>query len=308
MSRSRWLLPVLALLVLALVGPRRAPALGGLPPAATAVQADPAFLLPPPPPLLAAPVRVEARLSVQSHDTPADAPTVVVHAPAGVDLSATRLVIYLHGWEGCARAFLPDQPVPCRPGEAPVAGWGLAAVHAAAGTNSVLVVPQLAWRARTGDPGRFREPGFAAAWLQALVDEVLVPQLGLRGVDAVEEIVLAAHSGGYLATLQLLRHGELPVRAVVLLDALYGGGRDVAAWVAAAPGRRAVSLHTGHPGTTGQSALLARLARPSLPVAVDPPDLEAAVRAARVVVAPTRYPHGRVPEGELARLLRALPG
>lgn len=302
--RRRWILPALAGLLAASVGSLGvARGMVRPPPVASVLRADPAFLLPPPEARLAEARTVEARLSLRSHELPADAPSVVVHAPAGASLERARLVVYLHGWEGCARAFLPEGPVSCRPGEAAVAGWGLGAQADAAGSQSILVVPQLAWRARSGNPGRFREPGFAEAWLQALVDEVLGPELG---VQAIDELVLVAHSGGYLTALELLEAPGLPVRSVVLLDALYGGGRQVAAWAAAAPGRKAVSLYTPHPATRGQSALLAALTRPQLVVEEEPGDLEAAVARAQVVVSATPHPHGLVPERELARLLRGL--
>lgn len=247
---------------------------------------------------------VEARLDLSAHAVPAGAPTVVVHAPPGLDPDGATVVLYLHGWEGCARAIVGEGPVPCLDGGAPAAGWGLGARHDEAGTQSVLVVPQLAWLARTGDPGRFREPGFASAWLAELTDRVLAPRLGL---DRVEDLVVVAHSGGYRTALELL--DALPVRGVVLLDALYGGADRVASWVAAGEGRQAVSLYTGHPGTTGQSQGLARrvaLALGPQRVVIDPPAPGAALAAHRVVVGGTRWHHGAVPEKHLAEILAGL--
>lgn len=168
-------------------------------------------------------VDIEARLDLAAHPVPVGAPSVVVHAPEGFQPEGATVVLYLHGWEGCARAIVATGPVPCLDGGAPTAGWGLGARHDDAGTNSVLVVPQLAWLARSGNPGRFREPGFAAAWLAQLTAEVLGPQLGL---ERIEDLVVVAHSGGYVTALALLP--ALPVRDVVLLDALYGGGERVA--------------------------------------------------------------------------------
>lgn len=247
---------------------------------------------------------VEARLDLSAHPVPAGAPTVVVHAPPDLPPQGATVVLYLHGWEGCARAIVASGAVPCLDGGAPTAGWGLGARHDEAGTRSVLVVPQLAWRARTGNPGRFREPGFAAAWLAELTEEVLAPRLGL---DRVDDLVVVAHSGGYLTALELL--DALPVRGVVLLDALYGGADRVASWVAAGEERRAVSLYTGHPGTTGQSQGLARrvaLALGPQRVAVDPPAAGAALAGHRVVVGSTRWHHGAVPEKHLAEILAGL--
>ncbi len=248
----------------------------------------------------------EARLDHASHPLPEGAPSVVVHAPAGLDPGRAVIVVYLHGWSGCARAVLASGPVACRDGEAPVEGWGLAEQHDAAGTNTVLVVPQLPWLARSGDPGRFGEPGFAQAWQDELVERVLRPHLGIERLGAV---VVAAHSGGYMTALSLLEH-DLPVRSVLLLDALYGGGEDIARWVAAEPRRRAVSLHTANANTTQQSRLLARRAEESLGpgnLALDPESLAGAVQDHRVVVALSPHGHNDIPAEHLAELLRALP-
>ncbi|MCB9779315.1 MAG: hypothetical protein H6742_12180 [Alphaproteobacteria bacterium] len=258
-------------------------------PAAVAPAAS--LVLPGPAPTLSAPVDAAARLSVRTHaDLPSDAPSVVVHAPAGVDLERLRVVVFLHGWESDATSIAARL--------APVAG-----------DDAVLVVPQLAWRARSGNPGAFSRPGVADAWLSALVDEVLVPELGIAGPDAIDEIVLVAHSGGYVTLIELLENGHWPVRSVALLDALYGGADKVAAWTLEAPGRRALSLHTTHPGTTGQSRRLAAAVAAGLgadAVAVEPDGWERALAAHRVVVAETPVAHGAIPQAQLGEVLANL--
>ncbi len=302
----RWTRSLLALLLL--LGTPRADSAPPPPGLETLALPSDTLVLPPASPRLAAPIHLAARLSVSSHTRPTGAPDLVVHAPAGVDLHDTSLIVYLHGWEGCAQVLAASGATPCRAGEAPQPGWGLADRHDEAGTNSIMVVPQLMWRAQSGNPGRFREPGFASAWLEALVDEVLVPELGLRGREAIGEIVLVAHSGGYLTGLSLLKNDELPISSLVLLDALYGGADQVAAWALADPQRRAISLFTAHPGTRGQSLRLAQLAEAGIvgSVAVQPADLREAMQGHRVVVSQTADPHGLVPERSLSTVLAGL--
>lgn len=261
---------------------------------------------------LSGPRQLAARLSVRTHaDLPEDAPSVVVHAPAGFRPERVRLVLYLHGWEGCAAQFGPTGAATCQPGGPAVEGWGLAEAHAGAGeAQSLLVVPQLAWRARSGTPGRFSEPGVADAWLRALVAELLGPELGLERLEDIEEIVLTAHSGGYTVARELLEHGSAwPVRALVIFDGLYGGTEAFAAWAAGSPERRLVSLHTDYPATRRESQRLAELARARLgaaAVARDPEDLGAALATARVVVARSPAHHGAVPGRHLEAVLAGL--
>jgi hypothetical protein len=252
-------------------------------------------------------------MQATSHDLPAGAPSVVVHAPAGLVRDRVALVVYLHGWLGCARVIAGSGPVSCRDGDPVQHGWGLGRRHDDAGTNSVLVVPQLAWVAQSSVPGRFSEPGFADRWLSELVGTVIVPRLGLAGPDAISEVVIVAHSGGYRTALEIVENAKTwPVRSIVLFDALYEGAETLATWTLADPARRTVSLHSFQPGTTAQSRLLARRVAEELgedAVSVGPPDRVEAIRTRRVVVAPSAFEHGAMPVGELAGVLRALdPG
>ncbi len=274
-------------------------------------QADLSLALPGAPPRQPTSLQLATRLSVQTHsDLPADAPNVVVHVPEGFVADGVRLVVYLHGWGGCAAAVPAVGEVDCRPGGERVHGWELAAEHDAVGSNSLLVVPQLAWLANSGNPGAFSRAGVADAWLDALVGEVLQPELGLVGPEAIDEIVIVAHSGGYMTAGELVEHAEAwPLRSVVLLDALYGRAGAFAAWASAAEGRQVVSLHTPHPGTTSQSRRLADVLEGAFgadAVARDPDQLGHAVASHRVVVSRTAVSHGAVPREHLREVLTGL--
>src|SRR5688572_14480104 len=59
-----------------------------------------------------------------------NAPSAVVHAPRGFD--PTRpfdVVVFLHGWTGCARVLARPGRVACREGEPARDGWGLTERH-----------------------------------------------------------------------------------------------------------------------------------------------------------------------------------
>jgi hypothetical protein len=246
----------------------------------------------------------------------ADAPEAVAHLPAGLD--ATRpvaLVLMLHGYSGCARVLVSDAAdARCRPRDAPEQGYGWAAAHDAAGTNSILLVPQLAWRVRDGSPGRLQVAGEAAR----LVDEALAalaPQLGrtLTTTD-LASVTVAAHSAGFESTLAVVRHGglEARLRHVVLFDALYAGGPVFLDWLAGASDaspRTLVSLVT-HGRTLERTTELTRAARRRWPDATLQPDaLPTALPAPapRLVAAvQTSTPHRDVPSALLAATLRAL--
>lgn len=244
------------------------------------------------------------------------APTAVVHGPEGFDPNAPlELVVLFHGWNGCAQVLVGAGPQRCRPadsGERPRAGWGLGARHDEAGTNTLLVVPQLAWLSRDGEAGRFGEPGFFRAFLEELI-AALSPRLGpSAGLERLSRVVLVAHSAGFETTLAVLDRGGLEevVDTVVLLDALYAAPALFARWVFADSGRRLVTLHTGRGLTARFSAMVGRAALAELgadEVAVEPSGaLAEAVANHRVVVDRSPAGHGAVPARHLAVVLGAL--
>lgn len=244
----------------------------------------------------------ELDLASGAFDHRGAAPDVVAHAPAGFDArQPLHLVVFVHGYDGCARVLVSDAPdARCREGDRPRRGWGLAARHDEAGTRSLFLVVQLALARRDGSPGRLGGPGR----LRALLDETLAalePELGARrSIRDVESVTLLAHSAGFEAALAFVRHGGVDaLRNVVLFDALYSGGPAFAAWVRGASGRRLVSFHGGRGTTATRSADLARS------LSGEGSRLEQ-IADRSIVLVRTDAPHADVPARHVAETLRAL--
>ena len=257
---------------------------------------------------------VEARLAVHAHPVPDDAPHAVARLPAGLNASCPlHLVVFLHGWRGCARALIGAGAIRCHDGGGSQPGWDLGARHDAAGTNTILVIPQLAFRSRDGSPGRFAEPGVFAAMLAEFRSQHLAPMLPGDGCRAPPALTLVAHSAGYETALAILGQPEISTQVahVVLMDALYAGADRFAAWAAGAEDRRLLSLYAGHGPTHRQSLALARRVQADLgddAVVVDPDGgWTEAVVSHRVVVDESRHAHGQIPMRTLTAVLRALP-
>jgi pimeloyl-ACP methyl ester carboxylesterase len=268
------------------------------------VERDP----PPEPPRIADALDVELGPELRSHEAPSGAPSAIVHVPAGLAAERAGAVIFLHGWGGCARAIAYEGRVDCIPGTLAAYGFGLTVEHDRAGKNTILLVPQLRWLERRGDPGRFGEAGFFDAWLRGALAASIAEPLGIREPGALATITLVAHSAGYETLLAMLRAAPSEIDHVVLFDALYAGADELAAWVHGGEGRRVVSLYTGRRGTYRQNQRLATLlADLGDAVALEPEDLPAAIASRRVVITETRHGHGAIPSLETANVLRALP-
>lgn len=223
------------------------------------------------PPLPAALFFRDLRAAAFPGSDATDAADVAVHVPPGFD--ATRrpgVVLYFHGWNGCVAQALADDDAPCTPDGDARAGAGLAAQLDEAGVNAILVAVELRVDAPTGEPGQLAAPGDARQLLRELFTEHLAEPLGCTlELEAIDRVVLVAHSGGYQAVASALELGELPrVHEVVLLDALYGADHVFTSWITDAlegsrdgdSAPRFVDLYTCCGGTLERSRAMARAA------------------------------------------------
>ena len=200
-------------------------------------------------------------------------PDVAVHVPPGFD--ATRrpgLVVYFHGWKGCVEAALSDVDVPCSADGEARASSHLAAQLDGAHVNAVLVAVELRADMPTGESGQLATPGGLRALLRELLDGPLGAALGGSTdpcpleVDALDRVMVVAHSGGYQAAASVLARGDVPrITEVVLLDALYGADDVFASWIRSAVDdldapRRFVDLYTCCGGTVERSRALSSVA------------------------------------------------
>ncbi len=252
---------------------------------------------------------IEARLAGGPHP-PADAPDVVVHVPAGYDAQRPlHIVVFLHGFDGCARALIAAAKVPCRTGEPPHRVWNLAGLHEQAGTNTILLVPQLAYLARTAKGHRFVKHGAFDAMLHELLGAQLIEVLGRRDVAQIRTVTLVAHSAGYAATSAILRDPKrkAPVEHVVLLDALYAGFNVFADWAKQAQSHRLISLYTAQAQTSAGNRALQRALRAHHPLLQIDGKVEDALQTHPLVIARVTTAHGDMPRVHFAEVLRGLP-
>lgn len=255
-----------------------------------------------------------ADLQTAAYRTPG-APSAIVHAPRGFDARAPlHLVVFLHGYNGCVNVLMGQGESRCKPKAPERDGWDLGSHHDAASTNTLFVVPQLAFLQRNGAPGAFGKRGGFRAFLEELLSDTLVRELGgRRTLRDVASITLIAHSAGYQTALAIAELGGVrgQLKAIVLLDALYAETDRYARVVETLTprGLRFVSLYLarGTPRTESQR-LYRRLKRSLGPVVeeVETADLARAVASKQVVFALGKPPHRLLPQSHLSELLRAL--
>ena len=201
--------------------------------------------------------------------------SVMIAVPDGLELSqGVDVVLHLHGH----RAQL----------ERTEASQHLVRLFLAASRDAVLVIPQGPVNAASGDFGKLMEPGGAQALLTDVI-AILYRVPGQLPSPQLGQVVITAHSGGYLAAARLLTLGQLDVRAVHLFDALYGQ-LDVFRAFALRPQRWLRSNHTPSGQTRSNNLTLAQqLGAQGLQVGQDL--LGSTLTQRQAVVAPSAFSH-----------------
>ncbi|MEO7093110.1 MAG: PPC domain-containing protein, partial [Polyangiales bacterium] len=168
-------------------------------------------------------------LRAPPYAVPKGVANVVAHVPTGWDpTKKIDLVIYFHGAVQCAAQLAQVGDVVCKPGDAPLGGYGYDARHDDAGKNTLFALPQFAFFGG-GSAGKMTEQGYFTSFVAELMSETFAGGAGgPHGLDDVGSITLVGHSAGFNPVLTILSRGELAakVRNVVLLDAMFAGGED----------------------------------------------------------------------------------
>lgn len=244
-----------------------------------------------------------------SHPLPPGAPIAVAHLPSDLpsDPKDVDVVLFLHGWRGCARVLAEAGPTRCRDAERPAIGWGLAERHAASRSSAILLIPQLAYRTRDGSPGRFAEAGFTRRFLRASLERI-ASERGWKRRPRLRTLTVIAHSAGYRTALAILERGEVAseLRSLVLMDALYDAEDTFADWLVRSPRHRLLAIHTGRGEPEGRTKRLATRVKKLLG---DPRvrsvrgHLESPHTSARLTVLHSPHPHGAIPARHLREVL-----
>jgi hypothetical protein len=159
----------------------------------------------------------------------------------------------------------------------------------ASGVNGILVVPQGPVQTASGNFGKLMDPGGLAALVQQVMvvlyreGSIVSPQLG--------ELVLTAHSGGYVAVATNLDPAvnALPVAHVHLYDAIYGYASRFVDYVEAGGVLR--SNYTPFGGTVEQNQqVIASLDQAGVAVVTEP--TQRALRDAPVIIYAADTSHG----------------
>ncbi len=148
------------------------------------------------------------------------------------------LVFWFHGWNNNIDSALTE--------------YGLSRQFAEAGLNAVLVLAETAKDAPDSYGGKLEQKNT----FHGLVNDVLQKLAAMQVIGAkarAGNIILAGHSGAYRVMAHIVENGNVPVKEVILFDALYANTDQFIDWLKADRQHRFINLYTDHGGTFDES-------------------------------------------------------
>ncbi len=147
-----------------------------------------------------------------------------------------HVVIVFHGFNSCLDSFVGDAGAPCKPWDAPRVAIDLPSQIDKSGTGAIVLVPQLAYDDKTGDPGVLGDGPALEKLAREAIEGPLSDAIGTRKLEDVAHVAMFAISGGYQALYAVLgpdgkgAFGDR-LRDVALLDAYYAEEGAVDTWL-----------------------------------------------------------------------------
>jgi hypothetical protein len=185
---------------------------------------------------------------------------VLLHLPKGFDpRKPSLMIVFFHGHGATLeRDVIERQQV--------------AAQITRSGINAVLVAPQFAYDAADSSAGKFWQQGSMLWFLEEAAQKLAVLHGDPQSVRAFSRmpIMFIAYSGGYVPAAWAMHGGGIAkrVRAVLLLDALYGEMDKFVAWLARDRSTIFVSAYT-HLTAENNSKLRRILTEREIPFATE---------------------------------------
>lgn len=148
------------------------------------------------------------------------------------------LIFWFHGWNNNI--------------ESAIVRYDLAKQFEASETNAVLVLAETTKDAPDSYGGKLENVGV----FNKLVNDVLIKLKEEKAISKnckPENIMLAGHSGAYRVMANILQNGNVPVKEVILFDALYAETDKFLSWIQSDTNNRFINFYTNNGGTDDES-------------------------------------------------------
>ena len=181
------------------------------------------------------------RILYNAADHYSDSSVIIIIPKNFVATKKVDMIFWFHGWNNNVDSALIK--------------YGLSRQFSEAGVNAVLVLAETAKNAPDSYGGKLEQKNT----FHNLVNDVLQKLVGMDVIRArgrVGNVILAGHSGGYRVMAHIVQDGNVPVKEVVLFDALYADTDKFMNWLTSGKRHCFIDLYTDHGGTLDESKIM----------------------------------------------------
>ena len=156
------------------------------------------------------------------------------------------LIFWFHGWNNNI--------------DSAVVRFGLTRQFEESGINAVLVLAETTKDAPDSYGGKLEQPDTFRKLIQDVLNKLYEEKIVKKNCTS-GNVILAGHSGAYRVIAHILQNGNVPVKEVLLFDALYAETDQFMQWLSADSDHRFINLYTDHGGTLDESQGMLRQIR-----------------------------------------------
>ena len=170
-----------------------------------------------------------------------DSSVIIITPKNFVAKKKVNMIFWFHGWNNNIDSALIR--------------YGLSRQFAEAYVNAVLVLAETAKDAPDSYGGKLEQKNT----FHNLVNDVLKKLVSMNVIhakDRVGNVIIAGHSGGYRVMAHIVQNGNVPVKEVILFDALYANRDQFMNWLTADKHHRFIDLYTDHGGTFDETKIM----------------------------------------------------
>lgn len=165
--------------------------------------------------------------------------SVIIITPKNLDAGKkVDIIFWFHGWENNI--------------DSAVVRYKLAKQFAASKVNAVLVLAETTKDAPDSYGGKLEQEGVFKNLVNDVLNKLKIEKTISKKCEP-GNIILAGHSGAYRVMAYILQMGNMPVKKVILFDALYAERNKFLNWIQSDTGNSFVNIYTNGGGTDGES-------------------------------------------------------
>lgn len=165
-----------------------------------------------------------------------------------------------------------------------------------AGINAILIMPEAAKDAPDSYCGKWEQPGYFDKFMNDAKQKLIEQKVITNNADN-HALIIAGHSGASRVLVQIMIHTTIPIKGIMLFDAISGYEDKIITCLKKNSGCKLINLYTNKPNTNASSLRLLEMLKNKKMCVVNKEDTqfnEADINECRILSLHTKLSHNDV--------------